>query len=154
MKPKSIIFHDMRMEIPVKNGEIALYYAEIRQIIYKDTFCVIRYTNNITYTIDATLKFMLDNLPAAFFRCNHQTIINTCYYKEYQTKPDAFIIMDNDEKITLSARRIKDFKEHKKNLARISSPCKQCYTCEDDCASRKTFCRRYKMKPEYEVIEN
>ncbi len=143
MKPKTTIFHDLKMEIPVKNGEVVRFYGEVKYIICNKPECDIYFADDAMYKVNATLKYMADHLPDAFFQCNKSVIINLHYYREREWNK---VTMDDGKIFDLSVRRIAGFMQKKEELPRISPPCKPCYTCGDECSARASFCIRHKRK--------
>jgi len=140
---QKIVFHDQKMEIPVKNGADARYYGELMYVIYDAPYCKLRFVNNTDYNVETSLQSIMDNLPeAAFFKCNRSVVINICYYKGYRLKPPV-VVIDDGKEFDLSRRNINDFIKMKNNLPRISPPCPKCYTCKiEECENRILFFRR------------
>ena len=142
MAPK-IVFHEMKMEIPVKNGLIVHSYGELMYIIYDEPFCRLYFKDNVKYRVEVSLQYMLENLPkGVFFKCNRSTILNICYYKEYKKKP-LMVIMEDGKELVLSRRVETLFHTIKRHLPRITPPCPGCYSCTcKDCKAKDLFCRR------------
>ena len=140
-----IIFHDLKMEISVKNGVVARYYGELMYIMYDAPYCWLYFADNTKYKIEATMRYLIDNLPEAFIRCNRSVILNVCYYREYRITLSE-VVMDDNRVFTLSRFNSLRFNAMRTSLPRISPPCANCYTCTDECESRSVFCRRKKMK--------
>jgi len=130
---REIKFYRLKMEIPVKNWEIARYYSKLMYIEHDKPFCKFYFENEkIVYMVEITLKRLMENLPPkAFFQCNRQTIINIGYYRNYCEKPPT-IIMDNGKELNLSYRKITTFKKQKAELVGISPLCNRCYSCSDN----------------------
>jgi DNA-binding LytR/AlgR family response regulator len=146
MKSK-ILFHDLKMQIPVGTGEVARYYSELMYVIYDASYCRLHFADKSKYTVEVSLQHMLDNLPeSVFFLCNRSVILNTCYYREYQLSPP-MIKMDDETVFSLSRRKISEFKKMKNKLARISPPCPGCNAYKNEaCKSSEVSCRPKKAR--------
>lgn len=140
MKPK-ITFHRKKMEISTDNGEVARHYGDLMYVTFKDPFCRLQFVDGVHYKVDISLKYLQENIPKMiFFRCSRTTIINICYYKEYQID-SATVRMDDGMVFKLSVRSIADFKKQKANIPRISPPCPPCPECTNvDCPDFGLFC--------------
>ena len=140
---QKIVFHDKKMEIPVRNGADARYYGELMYIIYDAPYCKLRFADNTNYIVETTLQSILDNLPeAAFFKCNRSVVVNICFYKGYRLTPPV-IVIDDGKEFNLSRRNVNGFINMKNSLPRISPPCPKCYTCKiEECENRILFTRR------------
>ncbi len=146
MKTK-IVFHDLKMEIPTETGEVAHFYGELMYVVYDRPYCWLHFTGNARYKIEASLKYLMDNLPQdAYIQCSRSVIFNICYYREYRKDPPV-VIMDDGMAFNLSRRNVMDFKRQKNSLSRISPPCPGCYACMDEkCTGQAVFCRRKKAR--------
>ena len=130
MKSK-IVFHDLKMEIPIKNGEAVFYYGDLMYVVCDKPFCYLHFVNEETiYSVEISLKRLFENLPQkVFFQCNRQNIINICHYKRYTVKPPE-IVMNNGNKVPLSYRKIAAFKNLKSNLQHVlQSSAENCPNC-------------------------
>ena len=140
---REIKFYRLKIEIPVKNGEVARYYSKLMYVEHDKPFCKFYFENEKTvYTAEITMKRLMENLPQkVFFRCNRQTIINIGYYGDYYEEPP-IILMDSGKELQLSHRNITAFKKQKAGLASISPLCNQCYSCTNyNCPSLSTYCQ-------------
>jgi hypothetical protein len=143
MKPDSIIFHGLKMEIPVKTGKVTRYYGEIKYIVCSKPECEIYCIDNSKYSVTVPLKYLADHLPDAFFRCNKSAIVNLHYYMEYNRR-SLQLVMEDRKTFSLSVRKIAVFRKRTAELHRISSPCEPCFTCTEGCSARTPFCIRHK----------
>jgi len=130
---REIKFYRLKMEIPVKNGEISRYYSKLVYVEHDKPFCKFYFENEeIVYMVEITIKRLMENLPPkVFFQCNRQTIINIGCYSEYCEKPPK-IVMNNGKELNLSYRKIATFKKQKAELVGISPLCNRCYSCPDE----------------------
>jgi len=138
MKPK-IVFHDQKIEIPIKNGEVVFSYGDLIYAECDKPFCNLHFVNEKTvYSVEISLKRLLENLPQkVFFQCNRQNIINISHYKRYTTKPPV-IEMENGKKLTLSYRKIVAFRSQKACI-QLFLPCSA-----EDCPNLNFFGRSSK----------
>ena len=135
-----IIFHDLKMEIPVKSGIIARYYGELKYIVYNAPYCWFYFADDTKYKVETTIQYMVQNLPKAFVRCNRSAIINICYYREYRI-PLSEVEMVDSKVFVLSRYNTVTFNKLRISLPRISPPFISCYTCTCDCNSKTAVCR-------------
>ena len=138
-----MLFHDLKIEIAVKNGLVARYYSELMYVAYDAPYCWLYFADQTKYKVESTLKFLLDNLPDAFLRCNRSTIINVFYYKEYSQQL-AEIVMDDKKVFTLSRRSAPVFNAKRVYLSSHSLPVNNGYSCMGSCEIKSVFCRRKK----------
>ena len=140
MKAK-IVFNDLKMEIANDGKVTTRFYGELMYVIYDAPYCLLHFTDDKKYRVEATMQFVLDNLPIAFIRCNRSVILNMCYYKEY----DSMLMevkMECGKHFKLSRRHLRNFKEARQSLPRISPPCQICYVCiNEECKNRDVFYR-------------
>ena len=147
-RKSKIVFHDLKMEISVRDRVIARYYGELMYIIYDAPYCWLYFADNTKYNVEITMRHLIDNLPEAFIRCNRSVIFNVCYYREYRIALFEVEMVDSRVFI-LSRYNVLTFNERRTRLPRISPPYAKCYTCpEAECESRSTFCRRKKTENE------
>ena len=105
---RRIIFHDLKMDIPVTTGYVARYYDELMYIIYDAPFCLLYFVDK-QLRVEASLQSMINNLPKKiFFECSRPVIIHVDHCKEFN-RTEAVVVMDDGRKFKISRRRIKDF---------------------------------------------
>jgi DNA-binding LytR/AlgR family response regulator len=140
-----LIFHDIKMEIPVKTGVIVRYYGELMYVIYDAPYCWLYFVGKVKYKIEAAMQYVLDNLPESFVRCNRSVILNLCYYKEYRMISSE-VVMEDDMVFSLSRLNTHKFNAMRINMPYISLPYTCCYTCEKECENKPIFSRRKNIK--------
>ena len=138
----NIVFHDRKMEIPVKSGIDIHYYGDLMYIKFDKPYCSLYFADKTKYTVEISLQSMKNNLPnATFMKCKRSAIVNLCYCKHLRTNPPG-IVMEDGEKFKLSKQNVPEFRSKINNLAHISPPCPEFYKCRrDECESLGLFCR-------------
>jgi len=139
---KEIKFYRMNMELPVIRRTIVRYYSELVYVEYDKPYSKLYFAGEKhAYTVETTLKRLMENLPRqAFFQCNPQCIINLCRYSDYD-EALRIIRMDNGKELMLAHRRIAAFNKQKASLKRLSPLCDTCYTCTNySCPDYLLFC--------------
>ena len=122
MKSK-IKFCRRKFVIPIKSGEVALYYSNLMYAIYENPYCWLHFSGGEKYMVEVSVTELLKNLPIKpFFQCNRTDIINLCYYGSYEEEP-SMVVLEDGTKFSLSIRRKPDFKKKKAELKRISPLC-------------------------------
>ena len=110
-----IVFHEQKMEIPVKTGFVARHYHELMYIVYDAPYCWLHFTGKTRYKVEVTLQYLMERLPkTTFFQCNRSAILNLHCYREYRKK-DEMVVMDDGMELNLARRRVNDFHDLRKN---------------------------------------
>ena len=137
------------MEIKTYNGVVARYYSDLMYVKYEDPYCWLFFADDDKYKVEVSIKYLFENLPQKpFFRCNRTSIINICYYAEFD-KYLSQLIMDDGTKFELSFRKDEKFKTQKADLKRISPPCPLCVSCKNEkCSDFWLFCLSSNQKTE------
>ncbi len=90
------------VKIPTSNGYA---FLDKKTIIYckSDSNYTHVYTENRSFLVSKTLKFIQDLLPEKdFLRVHHSYLVNTFHIKEYSRKDGGFVILSNGETISVS----------------------------------------------------
>jgi DNA-binding LytR/AlgR family response regulator len=113
---RRILFHDLKMDVPVKKEFIERNYDELMYVLYDAPYCQLHFTDK-KIVIETSLQHLMENLPEIiFFQCSRSVIININYCKDFR-KPEAVIVMRDKTELDLSRRRVKDF-----NMKRYKPP--------------------------------
>lgn len=141
MKTK-FIFHHRKFVLAIETGFVSHYYGELMYIKFDKPYCLLHFTENIKYTIEIPLHYVMNNLPkAGFMRCNRSTIINLCYFTSFQ-KITSEIVMEDGAKFRLSRKNVLDFKLMMHNMPITSPPCSLCNRCTNDACEGRMFFHR------------
>ena len=127
-----ILFHERKMEIAISTGLVFRYYGELMYIIFDKPYCVLHFTGNTKYRVEATMQYVWDKLPdGMFLKCKRSAILNIFYCREFKKIP-RLLIMEDGMEIKLSQRNVSDFKYMTGNFGLSNTfkpPCGGCYNC-------------------------
>ena len=143
------------MEIRDKARKEIRYYGELMYVKFDKPYCDLFFTKKRKYTVESTLKHLMDKLPeAAFLICKRSAVINLCYIRVIDRNPP-MVEMEDVAILELSDKNLKDLERMRSRLNDIAPPCPICYPCkEHSCESQMLFCKRkniwHSSEPEME----
>ncbi|MDR0603352.1 MAG: LytTR family transcriptional regulator DNA-binding domain-containing protein [Bacteroidales bacterium] len=146
-----INFYPFKLELPISRNSTVVYkYSDIMYIKFDKPYSVFYLMDcerKKRYSVSVSMAKIERNLPRILFRCNPTTIINYCYIKEYLIHKTGILIMIDDTIITISKRKMRDFKIRKASLTRLTPLCERCHLCSSkDCQARDAFCIKEKLE--------
>jgi len=104
---------DLIIELPSKKGIKLISVLDIVYLEADGPYTNIKMNNNETIIVSKNLGLFEESLPKTlFFRIHRSITVNIAYVTELSTTASKYtVVLDNEERLPISFRKIKSFKE-------------------------------------------